>query len=67
MAGLVSPKPLLIVHGKTDTRLPYTCGEQIHNWAEEPKELVLFEGAEHRLEECRTHFMNYCLPGSQID
>ena len=53
MAGLVSPKPLLIVHGKTDTRLPYTCGEQIHNWAEEPKELVLFEGAEHRLEECR--------------
>ena len=54
MAGLVSPKPLLIVHGKTDTRLPYTCGEQIHNWAEEPKELVLFEGAEHRLEECRS-------------
>ena len=52
MAGLLSPKPLLVVHGKADTRLPYTCGEQIHNWAKEPKELVLYEGAEHRLEEC---------------
>ena len=53
MAGLVSPKPLLIVHGKTDTRLPYTCAQQIDSWAEQPKELVLFEGTEHRLEECR--------------
>lgn len=53
MAGLVSPKPLLIVHGKADTRLPYTCGEQINNWAREPKELILYEEAEHRLEECR--------------
>jgi alpha/beta superfamily hydrolase len=52
MAGLVSPKPLLVVHGKSDTRLPYTCGVQIHSWAREPKELVLYEGAGHRLEEC---------------
>jgi len=53
MAGLLSPKPLLVVHGKSDTRLPYTCGVQVHSWAREPKELVLFDGAEHRLEECR--------------
>ena len=52
MAGLLSPKPLLVVHGKADTRLPYSCGEQIHTWAKEPKELVLYEGAEHRLDEC---------------
>ncbi len=52
MAGLLAPKPLLVVHGKADTRLPYSCGEQIHEWAKEPKELVLYEGAEHRLEEC---------------
>ena len=52
MAGLLSPKPLLEVHGKADTRLPYSCGEQVHSWAKEPKELVLYEGAEHRLEEC---------------
>lgn len=53
MAGLLSPKPLLVVHGKSDTRLPYSCGVQVHEWAREPKKLVLFDGAEHRLEECR--------------
>ena len=53
MAGLLSPRPLLIVHGKADTRLPYSCAMQIHQWANEPKQLVLYDGAEHRLEECR--------------
>ena len=53
MAGLVSPRPMLIVHGKADTRLPYSCGMQVYEWAQEPKKLVLYDGAEHRLEECR--------------
>lgn len=53
MARLLAPRRLLVVHGKSDTRLPYTCGVQIHEWAGEPKELVLYEGAEHRLEECQ--------------
>lgn len=53
MAGLVSPRPILIVHGKADTRLPYSCATQIYDWAEEPKQIVLYDGAEHRLEECR--------------
>lgn len=52
-AGLLSPRPLLVVHGKGDTRLPYSCALQIYQWAKEPKELVLYDGAEHRLEECR--------------
>ena len=52
LAGKLAPRPLLVVHGKADTRLPYTCGEQIYHWAQEPKQLVLYEGAEHRLEEC---------------
>ena len=52
-AGLLAPRRLLVVHGKADTRLPYSCGVQIHEWAKEPKELVLYEGAEHRLDECR--------------
>lgn len=52
MAGQLAPRPLLVVHGKADTRLPYTCGVQIYGWAREPKQLVLYEGAEHRLEEC---------------
>ncbi len=53
MAGMLSPIPLLLVHGKADTRLPFRCAEQIYEWAREPKTLVLYEGAEHRLEECR--------------
>ena len=53
MAGLVSPRPLLVVHGKADTRLPYSCGQQVYDWAQDPKQLVLYDGAEHRLEECR--------------
>jgi alpha-beta hydrolase superfamily lysophospholipase len=52
LAGRLAPRPLLVVHGKADTRLPYSCGMQIYGWAREPKQLVLYEGAEHRLEEC---------------
>lgn len=53
MAGQVAPRRLLAVHGKADTRLAFSCGQQIYDMAREPKELVLYEGAEHRLEECR--------------
>jgi alpha/beta superfamily hydrolase len=53
MAGQVAPRKLLVVHGKADTRLSFSCGQQIYDMAQEPKELVLYEGAEHRLEECR--------------
>ncbi len=53
MAGQVAPRKLLVVHGKADTRLAFACGQQIYDMANEPKELVLYEGAEHRLEECR--------------
>ena len=52
LAEQLAPRPLLVVHGKADTRLPYTCGVQIYDWAQEPKQLVLYEGAEHRLDEC---------------
>jgi len=53
MAGQVAPRKLLVVHGKADTRLAFACGQQIYDMANEPKQLVLYEGAEHRLEECR--------------
>ncbi len=49
----LSPKRLLVVHGMADTRLPYMCAQQIFNAAREPKELVLYKGAEHNLAECR--------------
>jgi alpha-beta hydrolase superfamily lysophospholipase len=52
LAGQLAPRPLLVVHGTADTRLPYSCGVQMYHWAQEPKQLVLYEGAEHRLDEC---------------
>jgi dienelactone hydrolase len=51
LARQLAPRPLLVVHEKADTRLPYTCGVQIYDWAQGPKQLVLYEGAEHRLDE----------------
>ncbi len=57
-AGMLSPTPLLVVHGKADTRLPFSCAVAIHDWAKEPRELVLYEGAEHRLNECRDELMD---------
>ncbi len=52
-ASKVSPRPLLLVHGADDTRLPVHCSELIHEWAHEPKELVIYPGAEHGLRECK--------------
>lgn len=52
-ARLVSPRPLLIIHGLHDTRLPPMCAQQIYLWAAEPKELILYPEAEHGLRECK--------------
>jgi hypothetical protein len=52
LAGKLAPRPLLVVHGTADTRLPYACGVQMSHWAQEPKQLVLYEGAAHRLDAC---------------
>lgn len=57
-AGMLSPTPLLVVHGKADTRLPFSCAVAIHDWAKDPRELVLYDGAEHRLDECRAELMD---------
>ncbi len=51
-AGAVSPRPLLLAHGGADTRLPPSCSELIYEWANEPKQLVIYPDAEHGLAEC---------------
>jgi len=51
-ADRVSPRPLLLVHGEADEVLPPECSRRIYAWAREPKELVLYPGAGHRLQEC---------------
>ncbi len=52
-AAAVSPRPLLLVHGQDDYRLPPQCSEQIYQWAREPKELVIYRGAGHGLRQCK--------------
>jgi pimeloyl-ACP methyl ester carboxylesterase len=51
--SLVSPRPLLLIHGEDDTRLAPHCSQQIFEAALEPKELVLYPGTGHNLRECR--------------
>ncbi len=50
-AGEIAPRPILVVHGLADTRLPPRCAEQIYAWAGDPKELVLYPDTEHGLRE----------------
>jgi dienelactone hydrolase len=45
----LKPKPLLLIHGTADEILPQRSSELIYERAEEPKRLMLFEGADHRL------------------
>jgi hypothetical protein len=52
-APLVAPRPLLLVHGADDRRLPPRCSRQVHAWAHEPKELVILEGAKHSMRQRR--------------
>jgi pimeloyl-ACP methyl ester carboxylesterase len=52
-AHMVSPRPLLLVHGEADDRLSPRCSVLINDIAEEPKKLILYPGAGHNLRECR--------------
>ncbi len=49
VVGDLAPKPLLLVHGTNDDILPPRSSELIYERAGEPKRLMLFEGADHRL------------------
>jgi len=45
----LKPKPLLLIHGTADNILSHQSSELIYERAEEPKRLMLFEGADHRM------------------
>ena len=49
VVGDLAPKPLLLIHGTADEILPPRSSELIYERAGEPKRLMLFEGADHRL------------------
>ncbi|TDD26509.1 alpha/beta fold hydrolase [Nonomuraea diastatica] len=46
-AGLITPVPLLIVHGEADTFFPVEHAHQLHDGAREPKELWIEPGYGH--------------------
>ena len=52
-APLVSPRPLLLVHGELDRRLPPECSRYVYSRAEEPKQLAILTGAKHSLRQRR--------------
>jgi len=45
----ISPRPLLIVHGESDQTVPLSHAWELYNKAEEPKEISIIPGAEHKL------------------
>jgi fermentation-respiration switch protein FrsA (DUF1100 family) len=53
LAGALAPRPLLVVHGLMDEILPADCSRDIHRRAAEPKEIILYSGCRHGLDECR--------------
>lgn len=47
-ASLISPRPLLVVHGETDDVVPLPNAENIYNVAGDPKTIRIISGADHQ-------------------
>lgn len=45
----IAPRPLLIIHGGKDNVVPLDHARKLFEKASEPKQLVILEGADHRL------------------
>ncbi|MCE5199366.1 MAG: dienelactone hydrolase family protein [Armatimonadota bacterium] len=53
----LSPKALLLIHGTDDQTLPYSSSQDIYNRANEPKEIVLYERANHGIDQNRDQML----------
>ena len=51
--GSLSPRPILFAHGTADEILPDACSRDLYARAQEPKQLVLYPGCRHGLDQCR--------------
>lgn len=47
----LSPRPLLLIHGKEDEILPESCSLDIYSRAHEPKTIILYPDCKHGLDE----------------
>ena len=54
----VAPRPMLLIHGTNDTVLSDRCSRQIYAAAGEPKEMKLYPGAGHGLDEVRQELLD---------
>ncbi len=53
LVGRIAPRPILLVQGELDTRLPPRCSRYVYERAGEPKELVILASAKHSLRQRR--------------
>lgn len=51
--GQLGPRPLLLMHGSADEVLPDSCSRWLYERAAGPRELHLYPGCRHGLDECR--------------
>jgi alpha-beta hydrolase superfamily lysophospholipase len=49
----LSPKPLMLIHGTQDEVLPESCSHELYRRARLPKDILLYPGCRHGLDECR--------------
>jgi len=53
LVSKLAPRPLLLVHGADDDRLPPSCSEYLYARAGDPRELVILREARHSLRQRR--------------
>jgi alpha-beta hydrolase superfamily lysophospholipase len=51
--GDLSPKPVIFIHGSADEVLSDHCSRDLYARAGEPKQLILYPGCRHGLDQCR--------------
>jgi hypothetical protein len=49
----LAPRPVLFAHGGDDEVLPVACSHRLYAEAREPKQLIVYPGCRHGLDECR--------------
>jgi alpha-beta hydrolase superfamily lysophospholipase len=57
LAPRVAPRAILLIHGTADEVLPATCSQQVFHAAGAPRELKLYPGARHGLDEAREEIL----------
>jgi hypothetical protein len=49
----LAPRPVLFIHGDADEILPPSCSRHLYARAAEPKEIIIYPGCRHGLDQCR--------------